>query len=48
MIEAVFWNVDGTLIDSEPHHAHALAQVIEDLGHKPPSEFGRANSRRGG
>lgn len=39
MIEAVFWDVDGTLVDSEPNHARALKQVIEDLGHAPPVDL---------
>jgi len=39
MIEAVFWDVDGTLVDSEPYHARALTQVIEDLGHARPVDL---------
>lgn len=33
---AVFWDMDGTLIDSEPLHFLALLQVLDGLGVKSP------------
>lgn len=36
---AVFWDMDGTLIDSEPLHDEALAVVLDSLGLKPPADL---------
>ncbi|MCC2688565.1 MAG: family hydrolase, partial [Rhizobiaceae bacterium] len=34
--KAVFWDMDGTLVDSEPLHDRALAAVLQGLGITPP------------
>lgn len=36
---AVLWDVDGTLIDSEPLHEAALVQALHDLGLTPPADL---------
>ncbi|MEP9372153.1 HAD family phosphatase [Mesorhizobium sp. KR1-2] len=37
--KAVYWDMDGTLIDSEPLHALALATVLKSLGITPPDDL---------
>lgn len=39
--KAVLWDVDGTLVDSEPLHEAALVQALHDLGLTPPVDFHR-------
>ena len=36
--QAVFWDMDGTLVDSEPLHAAALAAALRSLGITPPDD----------
>jgi len=36
---AILWDMDGTLVDSEPIHEAALTQALHDLGLKPPNDF---------
>ena len=36
---AVFWDMDGTLVDSEPLHDRALAAVLQGLGITPPADL---------
>lgn len=36
---AILWDVDGTLVDSEPLHEAALARTLHDLGVTPPADF---------
>ena len=36
---AVFWDMDGTLIDSEPLHDEALVVALGKLGLKPPANL---------
>lgn len=36
---AILWDVDGTLVDSEPLHEAALINALHDLGIKPPDDF---------
>ena len=31
-IEAIAWDIDGTLVDSEPLHQEALNAISHDLG----------------
>lgn len=38
---AILWDVDGTLVDSEPLHEAALVQALHDLGLTPPADFHR-------
>ena len=42
-ISAVAWDIDGTLVDSEPLHHHALLEASADfnvdLGDLPPLAF---------
>lgn len=38
---AILWDVDGTLVDSEPLHESALIRALEDLGITPPKDFHR-------
>ena len=37
--KAVFWDMDGTLTDSEPLHDAALAAALTSLGVTPPSDL---------
>lgn len=37
--KAVFWDMDGTLVDSEPLHAAALASALRSLSITPPSDL---------
>ncbi len=46
--KAVFWDLDGTLVDSEPLHDAALALAMRSVGIEPPAELheramGRSN-----
>ncbi len=35
----ILWDVDGTLVDSEPLHEAALVQALHELGITPPDDF---------
>jgi HAD superfamily hydrolase (TIGR01509 family) len=37
--KAVFWDMDGTLTDSEPLHEAALAAALESVGITPPPDL---------
>jgi HAD superfamily hydrolase (TIGR01509 family) len=37
--KAVFWDMDGTLIDSEPLHDEALVVALGKLGLRPPADL---------
>lgn len=37
--KAVFWDMDGTLVDSEPLHAAALASALRSLSITPPPDL---------
>lgn len=37
--KAVYWDMDGTLVDSEPLHDAALVSVMETLGLVPPHDL---------
>lgn len=39
--KAVFWDMDGTLIDSEPLHDEALEVALRSLGLQPPPDLHR-------
>ncbi len=39
-IEAVLWDLDGTLVDSEPIHGRAFRKAVRDLGLVLPDTFG--------
>ncbi|TPI64231.1 HAD family phosphatase [Mesorhizobium sp. B3-1-3] len=39
MPKAVFWDMDGTLVDSEPLHAAALAAALRSVGIAPPTNL---------
>lgn len=36
---AVLWDMDGTLVDSEPLHEEALQESLRSLGIEPPPDF---------
>jgi beta-phosphoglucomutase-like phosphatase (HAD superfamily) len=37
--KAVFWDMDGTLIDSEPLHERSLAAALVSVGIQPPEDL---------
>jgi HAD superfamily hydrolase (TIGR01509 family) len=37
--QAVLWDMDGTLIDSEPLHERALEEALRSLGLEPPADL---------
>lgn len=37
--KAVYWDMDGTLVDSEPLHDQALAAALESVGIEPPADL---------
>ena len=37
--KAVFWDMDGTLVDSEPLHEQALAAALQSVGITPPADL---------
>lgn len=37
--KAVFWDMDGTLIDSEPLHERSLVAALRGLGIEPPDDL---------
>jgi HAD superfamily hydrolase (TIGR01509 family) len=37
--KAVFWDMDGTLVDSEPLHDRALAAVLHSVGIEAPADL---------
>ena len=37
--KAVYWDMDGTLVDSEPLHEHALSAALESVGIVPPADL---------
>jgi HAD superfamily hydrolase (TIGR01509 family) len=37
--KAVFWDMDGTLIDSEPLHERSLIAALKALGIRPPADL---------
>ena len=39
MPKAVFWDMDGTLVDSEPLHDAALASALHSVGLTPPADL---------
>ncbi|MBL8584292.1 MAG: HAD family phosphatase [Rhizobiaceae bacterium] len=39
MTKAVYWDMDGTLIDSEPLHDRALIAAMESVGITPPADL---------
>ncbi len=39
MTAAIFWDMDGTLVDSEPLHEAALIEALVSLGIQPPADF---------
>lgn len=39
MPKAVYWDMDGTLIDSEPLHERALAAALDSVGIEPPHDL---------
>lgn len=40
-LPAILWDMDGTLVDSEPLHQASLVQALHDLGLTPPDDFHR-------
>lgn len=41
-MKALLWDMDGTLVDSEPLHEHALAEAMRHYGITPPDGFHEA------
>jgi HAD superfamily hydrolase (TIGR01509 family) len=39
MAVAILWDIDGTLVDSEPLHERALVEALATLGIAPPADF---------
>ncbi|WP_315918486.1 HAD family phosphatase [Mesorhizobium sp. SP-1A] len=39
MPQAVFWDMDGTLVDSEPLHDAALVSAMKSVGLSPPDDL---------
>jgi beta-phosphoglucomutase-like phosphatase (HAD superfamily) len=39
MVAAILWDIDGTLVDSEPLHEAALVRALATLGISPPPDF---------
>lgn len=39
-VGAVLWDLDGTLVDSEPLHSQATAAALDGLGLRPPVGYG--------
>jgi len=39
MPQAVYWDMDGTLVDSEPLHDLALSAALESVGIAPPADL---------
>ncbi len=39
MPKAVYWDMDGTLVDSEPLHDQALTAALESVGIAPPDDL---------
>ena len=37
--KAVFWDMDGTLVDSEPLHEAALVAALRSVGIAPPTNL---------
>lgn len=37
--KAVYWDMDGTLVDSEPLHDQALSAALESVGIVPPADL---------
>ena len=37
--KAVYWDMDGTLVDSEPLHDQALSAALESVGIEPPADL---------
>ena len=37
--KAVYWDMDGTLVDSEPLHSRALEAALHSVGIAPPSDL---------
>ncbi|RUX71366.1 HAD family phosphatase, partial [Mesorhizobium sp. M2A.F.Ca.ET.040.01.1.1] len=37
--KAVFWDMDGTLVDSEPLHEAALVAALRSVGIAPPHDL---------
>ena len=37
--KAVFWDMDGTLVDSEPLHEAALVAALRSVGIAPPADL---------
>lgn len=37
--KAVFWDMDGTLVDSEPLHEAALVAAMRNVGLQPPPDL---------
>jgi beta-phosphoglucomutase-like phosphatase (HAD superfamily) len=36
---AILWDMDGTLVDSEPLHEAALVKALDAVGIAPPQDF---------